>query len=44
MRTSFSNDLRTDNICANCIKRGECIYARDTKVICNNFVADKEQD
>lgn len=39
-----SSDLRTDNICANCALRGKCLYARDTKAICNNFVADKEND
>lgn len=39
-----SSDLRTDNICANCAKRGQCIYARTTKAICNNFVVDKEED
>ena len=44
MIASFKHsDLRTDNICANCAKRSQCIYARDTKAICNNFVADKEE-
>lgn len=41
---SYSGDLRTDNICANCSLRGKCIYARTTKAICDNFVVDKEED
>ena len=38
------HDLRTDNICANCAKRGQCIHNRTTKAICDNFVVDKEED
>lgn len=42
MKTSYSGDLRTDNICANCAKRGDYIYARTIKAICDNFVKDDE--
>lgn len=38
------HDGRIESICANCALRGKCLYARDTNVICNNFVKDKDDD
>ena len=39
MKTSFrGHDLRTESICLNCQKFGDCKYAREGKTICNHFI------
>ena len=39
MKTSFrGHDLRTESLCLNCQKFGDCEYAREGKTICNRFI------
>ena len=39
-----AQDLRTDSICINCDKFGDCKYAREGKQFCGHFRAINDED